>query len=432
MTPEELALLNGQVKTAATEATQKVIDGAQATIKTATDNATALATEAKEASVKVKTSIDQLGETVKALGEKVATLAKSPNVVSMADTGVSAKEAKDVSMVKMIKGVITGDWRGAEKEQEIQKAVQQKAIEQGSSVAGGYLIPTELSSEIVDRIVAKNVLAQLGVTQARPQRLHFDIPKVNGGTTAYWVGENAEITESNMDFGLISMRPKIVAALTGASRTSIDSGDAGIMGIIEGDLTKALSAAIMTKALYGDGTANTPIGLLNTVGVKTLNPGETSTGDVPTYDLLLQMINKVEDDDIDGARWGFLSRAGVFNLLKKQKVPQFSGQTDGQAVFAPIISDAALAAAIGVPFQKTSAVSKTNGTNSNLANLIYGDWSQFVMATWGGLMIESTSVGGKAFVNHMYLVKATMEMDFAVRRPTAFVNDAYVQQLAQS
>jgi len=421
MTPEELALLNGQVKTAALEA-----------IKPVTDNATALATEAKEASVKVGKTMEELSESVKALGEKVAVLAKSPNAVSMAETGVSAKEARDVSMVKMIKGAITGDWRGAEKEQEIQKAVQQKAIEQGSSAAGGYLIPTELSSDIVDRIVAKNVLAQLGVIQARPQRLHFDIPKVNGGTTAYWVGENAEITESNMDFGLISMRPKIVAALTGASRTSVDSGDAGIMGIIENDLTKALSSAIMTKALYGDGTANTPIGLLNTVGIKTLNSGGTTTGDVPTFDFLLKMINKVEDDDIDGARWGFLSRAGVFNNLKTQKIPQFSGQTDGQPVFAPILSDAMLAAAIGTPFQKTSAVSKTNGTSTNLANLIYGDWSQFVMATWGGLMIESTSVGGKAFVNHMSLIKATMEMDFAVRGPTAFVNAGYVQQLTQS
>lgn len=412
---EMLKQVSGAAETAATNATVKALAPVS---QKAEENSKALAG--------IDESVKALTETVKMQGEKLEKMAKSQMAVSMKDDlGMGQKDINAVSKVKALKGIMTGNWSGAELEKEMFDATHKKAIEGGAAISGGYLMPTELSSDIIGRIVSRNVLQNLGARFVNPTRFNFEVPKVTGGASAYWVGENAAIPESGMTFGLLRMAPKLLAALTYASRTSVDAGDPGIISIIESDIEKALMAKMMSTALYGDGTNNTPLGLFASPGVQTLDVA--AAGDIPTFAHMLAMINKIDDSDLDGARFGFLSRAKVFNKLKSQVIQQYSGDTAGAPVVPPIISDAKLAEMLGVPFQKTSAVlgNKAKGSGTGLSDLVYGDWSEFIVATWGGLMIERSTEGGTAFQNHQYAIKATMEVDFGARRPEAFVRSAF-------
>ena len=91
---------------------------------------------------------------------------------------------------------------------EIANQVSQKAMEAGVGSAGGFLIPTEMSNDIVQLVRDRNVLRELGVMEVNASRAQYEVPKIIGGVTAYMVGEGKAITESQMTAGMITMTPK--------------------------------------------------------------------------------------------------------------------------------------------------------------------------------------------------------------------------------
>ncbi len=88
-----------------------------------------------------------------------------------------------------------------------------KAQAEGVNTAGGFLVPTQFETAIIDLREEYGMFRQ----ECRMVPMGSDsmtIPRRSGGVTAYWVGENSQITASQKGWGQVSLVAKKLGALT--------------------------------------------------------------------------------------------------------------------------------------------------------------------------------------------------------------------------
>src|SRR3990170_1647953 len=93
------------------------------------------------------------------------------------------------SFGRLFQAITTRDWSKA--------LLERKALGEGTGSAGGYLVPEEYLGEVKDRITARAIVRRAGATVYPMATDTLNVPKVTGGATAYWIGENAQITASD-------------------------------------------------------------------------------------------------------------------------------------------------------------------------------------------------------------------------------------------
>jgi HK97 family phage major capsid protein len=377
----------------------------------------------KEGLADCEKAIDAIKAEQQKQAEEVKVL-QSKNVVSVPGLEVEKEKGKDFSFSKAIMGMATHDWSQAGFEKEVLDAARTKALSQGTASAGGYIVPEEYVSDIIELIRANTVLDKVGVTNLTPTSTPVTIPKQAGGATAYWVAENAEITASDQSFGEVNMTPKAVAALTKTSRRLLETSDPSVEAIIRRDLAQVLALAIDIKGLEGTGAGNTPTGVLNQSNILTY--ANATNGDAVNYQLFQELEGLLEDNNTLGGNLAYIALPKVFRRLKSQKIPQYSGQTDGEYVHGPLVSNAMLEQQLGYSFETTTAIDATGtkGTGTALTSLYFANWQELIKATWGSLTLEASTVAGDsnggAFTSHQLWIKAVTEVDFGVRHPESF------------
>lgn len=103
--------------------------------------------------------------------------------------------------------------RGNEKSKEILSQFgEQLSQSEGVNTAGGYVVPTPLSNSIIDLRETYGVFRQ----NVRVMPMSSDtlmIPRRTSGTTAYFVGENSAITESQKAWDGVTLTAKKLASL---------------------------------------------------------------------------------------------------------------------------------------------------------------------------------------------------------------------------
>lgn len=71
----------------------------------------------------------------------------------------------------------------------------ENALKEGSDGAGGYLVPDEYEDKLVEGLKEHNILRSIAHTI--PTTHDLRIPVVLSNTTAQWVNENTQYTESD-------------------------------------------------------------------------------------------------------------------------------------------------------------------------------------------------------------------------------------------
>jgi len=364
-------------------------------------------------------AIDAIREEQRRQSEEITTL-KSKNAVSVPGLEEEKKNGKDFSFAKACLGIATGDWQGRGFEHEVLTSAKQKALSYGTAADGGYVVPEEYINDMIELIRSNTVIDKLGVTNITPSFAPVKIPKQTGGATAYWVSENAEITQSQQTFDEVSLEPKMVAGITPMSRRIAELSDPSMEAIVRRDIAQVIARAIDIKALEGDGTNDTPTGILNTSNILTYSVG--TDGDAVNYALFSELEGLLEDNDTLKGNLAFVALPKIFRKLKNQRIAQFSGQTDGEYIIPPLVSNAELAQALGYSFESTTQIDATGtkGDGTNLTSIYFGNWQDMVKAMWGSLILDATTSGAGAFEKHQILIKAVAEVDVAVRHPESF------------
>ena len=207
--------------------------------------------------------------------------------------GLSNKEARDFSIVKAIKAMTTGNWSGAELEKEASDEIsrrtgkaprgifvpsdvrwQQRDLISGASADGGALVATNLlAGSFIEALRARMVVRQAGAMVLSGLVGDVAIPAQNAVNSASWVAENAAVSEVNPTYRQVTMAPKTLGTFTDISRHLMHQSTPAIETIVRNDIIRTLANEVDKKAIQGDGTSNTPTGILNTSGIGSVAMG---------------------------------------------------------------------------------------------------------------------------------------------------------------
>jgi len=357
-----------------------------------------------------------------ALLERVA----KPVASKDADAGLSDNEVKQFSFRKAINALANPHDRRAQEEAafefEASRAAADKAgVETrglrvpnevlkrdqlvGTATAGGHLVGEDTTG-FIDRLTATSIAMQRGTTLGG---LVGDvaIPRMTGGSTAYWLAEAGAPTETAATFDQVSLSPKTVAGWVDISRKLSKQSSVDVESMIRNDLARSLGLAIDAAAINGGGT-NEPSGILQTSGIGAVAGG--ANGLAPSWANIVDLETAVSQDNALGADMGYWSNYKVAGKLKQ--VEKSSG--NGDYIFNS-------GEVNGYSFELSNQVPSTltKGTSSGVCSaIIFGNFADLIIGMWGGLdlTVDPYSESTKGTIR----VVAFQDMDVAIRHAESF------------
>lgn len=273
----------------------------------------------------------------------------------------------------------------------------------GYTGTGGNTVQTTLlSSSFIEILRNKAVLMQLG-TELGGLVGNFDIPKQTTASTGYWIGEDADATKQDVDFGLVSLRPKTVANYSEITRKMLMQSSIAVEALVRNDLARGIALTIDRAGFYGDGSSNAPVGIKSTSGVfqKAFAAANPTFAELVDMETLISQANA----DVDGM--SFVANPSFRGYGKVTR--RLATATDSNTIWEPGNS------VNGYGVQITNQI--TSG------DVFFGNFADFLVGLWGGLEIVvdpySNSTKGRLRIVTM------QDVDFAVRRASSFAYGNY-------
>lgn len=201
-----------------------------------------------------------------------------------------------------------------------------RAMGEGINTAGGYLVPDEFERTIID-LRDEYGQARQNLRIQPMSSDHSNEPKKTGGLTAYPVGENAQLTESEQGWGNVELTAKKWAVLTRISSELSEDSLINLADDLASDAALAFATAEDNACIDGDGTS-TYHGL---IGIRTkmidgshdgsfydVTSGCDNWSEV-TDAILLSVMGKCPKYARRGAKWHCspLAKVAVFDRLMR-------------------------------------------------------------------------------------------------------------------
>lgn len=247
----------------------------------------------------------------------------------------------------------------------------------GGATEAGSLIGAPVFSELApDPVRAVTAVARLGATMLSGLKGDITIPQFKTSTSAGWTTETGSATAQTMTTGSLDLAAKRVAASITFSRQALLQATPELDAAMSRIILQALMSKFEHGALNGDGTANDPVGIRATSGVGAVVGG--TNGATLTWAHLCDLEDTPADADVVESRAGFIVNAPTRRFLRSTV----------RAAGLPFVWDGGprplLGYAAGVTSNLPSNLEK--GTSGPVcSSLVYGaDWSQLVMAVYGG------------------------------------------------
>jgi HK97 family phage major capsid protein len=226
--------------------------------------------------------IESLGETAKSLSEAIAAAREPHSDFSLGRStqpespdgpydGTEFSFFKDAA--KAMQNENGEEWKRWE------EAVTEKAMTQASGSTGGYLVPPEVSSELLQIKEQSNILRPL----FNSIQVNADVLRIaaqTSGLLAGWVAELAEKPESELSFGEISVNVFWKAGMAVVSNQLLRNSNPSIDRLIYSDLGRRLAALEEIAFISGTGVGQ-PLGILRTPGVQ--YSGDNESGGASAY-----------------------------------------------------------------------------------------------------------------------------------------------------
>lgn len=307
--------------------------------------------------------------------------------------GIVETGQPEPSFDKYMRGLVLGDWTGA---------AQERALSEGTSTAGGHLVPTPIAQGVIDLARNQSRVIEAGALTIPMASSTLKIPRLTGDPGPSWRAENAAVAMNDLTFDAVTLQAKSLSRGIVLSRELFEDTEAGSV------IAQAFSAAFATEldraALRGAGTSVEPRGVLNTSGITVTNHG--TNGTAVGYDFLLDAAGIV-------ASYNFTPNAHIVASRTATSLGK-SKDTAGNYLTAPSSL---------LPILATNQVptNLTVGT-SNLASEVYtADWANLAIGIRQGFEIQFLDQrfadnGQVAFIAHL-------RADVVVLQPKAFAVD---------
>jgi len=374
------------------------------------------------------------GSLLDAIGDKPLDVA--PSVVD-----APVKEKRQYSLGRMVQAQVTGDWRKAGFEREMNDEIAKQvgrdaegiyvpdfAWQQrgplstaatggsGAEVVFDDFVPTAHRGDMfIEALRAQQVLSGLGATYMTGLTGRIKMPKMATGANAAFVEELADVSDGAGTDGGVTLQPRTMGAFVDLSRLLMMESVPAIEQVIRDDLLRSAADRTEFYAIQGSGSSGQPTGILNTSGVNDLDISANTDVAALTWADITALVKLVEEDNgvVNGNALGFLTHPSV-----KAKMAQTVRVASTDSVM--LLNDP-WNNIYGYPAAFSSNVPTTldPGDGGNDASaLIFGDFSQLIIASFGApsILVDPYS-GSKAGTVRMVL---HAELDVGVRNAVSF------------
>jgi HK97 family phage major capsid protein len=355
--------------------------------------------------------LQRLGPPAGGSGE--APAARRP--VSAASIGMSSGEVQRYSLMRAINAAATGDWRAAGYERDVSLAIAEECgreargfyvphevllsrreLEKAANL-GAELVATDLMAEaFIDVMRNRALVGQLGAVILPGLLGDVDIPRKTAGASFYWLSEKEDVTLSDIAWDTVPLTPKTVAGAVPVTRRMRKQSSLAVEQLLRDDLVNGIAVEVDEKVIAGDGTGNTPVGIINATGV---NAEEYLIGGIDWASLVLFETDVLSANIAGPGSFAYLTTPAGLGDAKTTEKATGNGQylmADGQ------INGYQAASSMNVP---TDA-------------WIFGDFSQVLVGMWGVVDIQ-VDVAALAARDGL-VVRVFQDMDTALRLPAGF------------
>ena len=189
-----------------------------------------------------------------------------------------------------------------------------KQLNTGTGSEGGFLVPTVLSSEIIEILRATAVVMAAGPRILPMPQGNITIPAGATGSTATYGAENADIVATEPTFREVVLQAKKLSAIVPMTNELINDASGNVDAFVRDDLVTAMAERSDLAFLRGDGTANTPVGFLNLVNVANSNAANATVNlQNVTFDLGIAELGLLNNNvPLEGSVWFMAPRTMIF------------------------------------------------------------------------------------------------------------------------
>lgn len=277
---------------------------------------------------------------------------------------------------------------------------------------GQYLKGTQvLASEFIDALRPQTVLGTLGARILTGLREDISIPKMDALTPALeWLeteGTSA-LTGGDHSFTAVTGSPHIAGLLTTWSRKTLLQSNPAIESLVRADFTAKIAAGVDAAGLAGTGATGQPKGILTYSEISE----ESLAGNAVAWADILNMIAAVQGADVRGGKLGWTFNAYVQAYLRK------TVKESGGEIYL-MDEPGSLA---GFPVGITSQMDGANASPATAGKMLFGDFSQVILAFWGdaGADILINPYESTAYHRGNVLIRAFIDCDVLLRHPEGF------------
>lgn len=355
--------------------------------------------------------------------ELLAKLGNAKPVTESPEIGLSTEEIREFSFMKAINALANPNDKRAQEaaafEFEASRAAgdrygkvpqgimipvdilrAKRDLNVGTATAGGNLVSTDLLADsFIDKLDNAMIATKAGATILRDLQGNIAIPRQTGGSSSYWVAESGAITESAAAFDQVTMSPRTVGAYSDISRKLLLQSSVSVENFVRNDLALRLALAIDNKAFEGNGTSNTPTGVVNATNVGSVAFASATAG-AATWGEVIDMESQVSQDNALLGNLGYITNAAQMGYLKQTK------KDSGSGIF--LVEDMMLN---GYPVYVSNQI-------STAGQMLFGNWADLMIGYWSGVDLNiDTSTGS---TSGTVRIVALQDVDVAVRHGESF------------
>ncbi|MBR2724636.1 MAG: phage major capsid protein [Ruminococcus sp.] len=245
------------------------------------------------------------------------------------------------------------------------------ALQIGTDSEGGFLVPDEFESTLIDRLHDENIIRSLA-TVILSSSGDKKIPVVAGHGEAVWTDEEAAFTESDDSFGVVTLGAHKLSSIIKVSEELLNDAAFDIEGYISNEFVRRMAAAEENAFINGDGTGR-PTGLISTA-----ETGVTATAaNAITADELINLYHSLRSPYRKNAV--FIANDSTIKTIRQLK------DLNGVYLWQPGLKEGQPDTLIGNKIYSSSYMPEIG---AGKAPLVFGDMSYYWIADRQGRIFQ--------------------------------------------
>lgn len=308
---------------------------------------------------------------------------------------LEALDPSEFNLARCVKGMVTG-------ERADLTETERRAMSEGVSADGGFLLPAPLAAQVIDLARAKSQVLNAGARTIVMDSATLSIPRLASGVSGEWKLENDPVGEESQTYERVVFTARTAITLIRLSRELWEDATQAAHSIFESDLVAALSAKLDFAALRGSGVDPEPKGIRNQ-GVNVIDLG--ANGATPTnFDFLVDAIAAIRDENGVPNAAIYASRTATTLDKLVDSTGQPLRQPESVASLTKLVSNA-------VP------TNLTHGTANNSSEAYVADWGTVLIGVRPTLSVRVVPLTERFSDNFQVGLMAYLRADVQLAHP---------------